>query len=308
MVRHIYYHGYHTKVKCLGANLIEKLALQGCQLDPHTRNSVPELSEPLICNWADCKIEFVNVQHFYWHIHSHAESPTGEKEWKCLWEGCKFSCSSKFKLRDHFKVHSQERPLACPTCGSLFVSRTKLHDHCLRQLPLDGKNDPCCVPFHRLIFLFCCSKRVPLLRVQQAASNGATSPGACPIPPFSVHVPTLPDRRGREWPELFQHPLALFPRCVLPQRGAAFPLPALGLLLQCQIADGSEQTLGGPRQLLLVRLRSGWLRFHGQELLHAPETRPQSTRREHGPPVRVPRLSAAVPQLYLPQGPSGKHP
>ena len=37
MLRHIYYHSYHTKIKCLGANLIEKQALQGCQLPPDTR-------------------------------------------------------------------------------------------------------------------------------------------------------------------------------------------------------------------------------------------------------------------------------
>lgn len=153
MVRHIYYHAYHTKIKCLGANLIEKLALQGCQLDPQTRNSVPELSEPIICAWEGCQLEYLNVQQFYWHIHTHSQTeqqsegetdgPSDDKKkaWKCLWDGCTFSCANKFKLRDHLKVHSQERPLACPTCGSLFVSRTKLHDHCLRQLPLDGRTD-----------------------------------------------------------------------------------------------------------------------------------------------------------------------
>ncbi len=149
MVRHIYYHAYHTKIKCLGANLIEKLALQGCQLDPQTRNSVPELSEPIVCYWEHCGVEFLNVQQFYWHIPTHAlhssqQPADGEnepsKERKCLWNGCKFSCLNKFRLRDHLRVHSQERALACPTCGSLFVSRTKLHDHCLRQLPLDGKH------------------------------------------------------------------------------------------------------------------------------------------------------------------------
>lgn len=140
MIRHIYYHAYHTKIKCLGANLIEKLALQGCQLDPQTRNAVPELSEPLICSWDDCKLEFLNVQQFYWHVHTHSiTNDDGEKtKKKCLWDACKSTFPNKFKLRDHLKSHSQERSLACPTCGSLFASRTKLHDHCLRQLPLDG--------------------------------------------------------------------------------------------------------------------------------------------------------------------------
>ena len=138
MIRHIYYHAYHTKIKCFGANLIEKLALQGCQLDPHTRNAVPELSEPLICSWDNCGTEFLNVQHFYWHIHSHSNSSTDKQPVKCLWSYCQANFANRFKLRDHLKTHTQERPIACPTCGSLFASRTKLHDHCLRQLPLDG--------------------------------------------------------------------------------------------------------------------------------------------------------------------------
>lgn len=140
-IRHIYYHAYHTKIKCLGANLIEKHALQGCQLDPQTRNTVPELTEPLTCRWEDCSIEFVNIQQFYWHVHTHAiTNDNGEKETKrCVWSDCQSRFGNKFKLREHLKSHTQEKALACPTCGSLFATRTKLHDHCLRQLPLDGE-------------------------------------------------------------------------------------------------------------------------------------------------------------------------
>lgn len=148
MARHLYYHAYHTKTKCLGANLIEKNALQGCQLDPHTRNAISEVSDPFICMWSDCNVEFLNVQQYYWHVHGHSEegSPhpgksTGKGGLKCLWNGCESSFQTKFKLRDHLRKHTQERPIACPTCGSLFASRTKLHDHCLRQLPLDGNTN-----------------------------------------------------------------------------------------------------------------------------------------------------------------------
>ena len=101
MVRHIYYHAYHTKIKCLGANLIEKLALPGCTLDPQSRNTVPELETALVCHWDDCSVEFVNVQEFYWHVHTHSMSvqitQTEDKknQMKCLWENCKSSFSSK---------------------------------------------------------------------------------------------------------------------------------------------------------------------------------------------------------------------
>ena len=110
ILRHIYYHAYHTKIKCLGANLIEKLALQGCQLDQETRNAVPELSDPFICCWEDCHVEFLNVQQFYWHVHTHSFI-SSEKLKKCLWEHCLNSFPTQSKLRDHLRTHTQERPL-----------------------------------------------------------------------------------------------------------------------------------------------------------------------------------------------------
>ena len=140
MTRHIYYHAYHTKIKCLGANLIEKLGLQSCKRDSKTRNVVPELTEPLICLWVDCQLEFLSVQEFYWHVHTHFSSNDsgGENAKKCLWGNCKKAFKDKSKLKNHLKSHSQEKTIACPTCGSLFVNCTLFRDHCLRQLPPDG--------------------------------------------------------------------------------------------------------------------------------------------------------------------------
>ena len=140
MTRHIYYHAYHTKIKCLGANLIEKLGLQSCKRDSKTRNVVPELTEPLICLWVDCQLEFLSVQEFYWHVHTHSSSNDsgGENAKKCLWGNCKKTFQGKFNLRAHLKSHSQEKSIACPTCGAYFADRTSLGDHCLRQLPPDS--------------------------------------------------------------------------------------------------------------------------------------------------------------------------
>ena len=140
MTKHMYYHAHHTKIKCLGANFIEKLGLQSCKRDPKTRNAVPELTEPLICSWIDCKLEFLNIQEFYCHVYTHSShNDSGEKTAKkCLWDNCKKTFQNKSKLKDHLKSHSQEKTIACPTCGSLFVNCTLFRDHCLRQLPPDG--------------------------------------------------------------------------------------------------------------------------------------------------------------------------
>lgn len=40
---------------------------------------------------------------------------------------------SKHKLKDHCKSHTQEKVVACPTCGALFSCRTKFFDHLTRQ-------------------------------------------------------------------------------------------------------------------------------------------------------------------------------
>jgi len=182
ILRHIYFHAYHTKVKCLGANMIEQLALQGCQLDQETRNAVPELSEPFICCWEDCQLEYLNVQQFYWHVHTHSYPSTGKRK-RCLWASCQSSFPTQSKLKDHLKTHTQERPLACPTCGSLFVSRTKLHDHCLRQLPLDANEFRCCE----------CKKLLPTERLLREHMRYHRSDFICP------HCPADGDIKKRSF-------------------------------------------------------------------------------------------------------------
>lgn len=56
-----------------------------------------------------------------------------------LFLGCnrrKFSV--QHKLKEHLRSHTQEKLIACPTCGGMFASRTKFFDHIQRQLPIEG--------------------------------------------------------------------------------------------------------------------------------------------------------------------------
>lgn len=60
-------------------------------------------------------------------------------KWALLLAGCSVSAKTKFKLKEHCKVHTHKKEAACPTCGGLFASATKLKDHFARQASLDGK-------------------------------------------------------------------------------------------------------------------------------------------------------------------------
>ena len=70
-------------------------------------------------------------QHFYWHVGGHASSLRTSLQ--CRWPGCSRTDTAVSKLREHMRCHSQEKLVACPTCGGLFASRAKFLDHLSRQ-------------------------------------------------------------------------------------------------------------------------------------------------------------------------------
>jgi len=55
-LRHVYFHLFHVKIKCIGALLVDKTGKQMCMLDSQTRNLIPELPECLQCGWQDCEV------------------------------------------------------------------------------------------------------------------------------------------------------------------------------------------------------------------------------------------------------------
>jgi uncharacterized C2H2 Zn-finger protein len=99
---------------------------------------------PHECQWEDCCGKcFNNYQLYLYHVLTHVENnPRGNKVAggvQCLWKGCKGKYPSLYKLREHMRVHTKEKIIACPDCGSMFASNTKFHDHCKRQIPLEGE-------------------------------------------------------------------------------------------------------------------------------------------------------------------------
>lgn len=53
--------------------------------------------------------------------------------------GCDAFFKIKYRLREHLRSHTQERLVACPTCGCMFSSNTKFFDHIQRQAEPEGQ-------------------------------------------------------------------------------------------------------------------------------------------------------------------------
>lgn len=52
---------------------------------------------------------------------------------------CTCTFKDRCKLREHLRSHTQEKVVACPTCGGMFANNTKFLDHIRRQTALDRK-------------------------------------------------------------------------------------------------------------------------------------------------------------------------
>ncbi|CAB1349045.1 unnamed protein product [Coregonus sp. 'balchen'] len=101
---HAHFHTFHSKLKYIGAQLLKSHPnFPSCTQDLHSNNLVPEITEGL------------------------------QQAIFCSWKGCDAFFKIKYRLREHLRSHTQERLVACPTCGCMFSSNTKFFDHIHRQ-------------------------------------------------------------------------------------------------------------------------------------------------------------------------------
>lgn len=57
LVRHVYFHCYHTKLKQWGLHALQSQSdLTPCQLDFQSRNIIPEIQENFLCLWEYCEV------------------------------------------------------------------------------------------------------------------------------------------------------------------------------------------------------------------------------------------------------------
>lgn len=77
---------------------------------------------------------------FFWSVH-----------FNLALAGCDAFFKIRYRLREHMRSHTQERLVACPTCGSMFASNTKFFDHLHRQAEPVGKK-VCCSAFQSYVY------------------------------------------------------------------------------------------------------------------------------------------------------------
>ncbi|XP_028938990.1 histone H4 transcription factor-like isoform X2 [Ornithorhynchus anatinus] len=141
---HVNFHSYHTKLKYLGAQIrASHEDFPECSENTQSQNVIPEITEEFVCHWEHCDMTINNPEWFYQHVNMHAfcaekqSLSESKKAILCRWKDCEGICRSRHKLREHLRTHTQEKVVACPSCGGMFSNNTKFFDHAKRQISED---------------------------------------------------------------------------------------------------------------------------------------------------------------------------
>ncbi|XP_045139500.1 histone H4 transcription factor [Echinops telfairi] len=189
LIRHVYFHCYHTKLKQWGLQALQTRAdLSPCILDLQSRNVVPDIPDHFLCLWEHCESSFDNPEWFYRHVEAHSlccEYRAAGKDNHvvlCGWQGCTCTFKDRCKLREHLRSHTQEKVVACPTCGGMFANNTKFLDHIRRQTSLEQQRFQCS---H-------CSKRFATERLLRDHMRNHASLRTLGLLPSFIFAPPLP--------------------------------------------------------------------------------------------------------------------
>uniref|UniRef100_A0A8C5L1B5 C2H2-type domain-containing protein n=1 Tax=Jaculus jaculus TaxID=51337 RepID=A0A8C5L1B5_JACJA len=186
LIRHVYFHCYHTKLKQWGLQALQSQAdLSPCILDFQSRNVIPDVPG-FLCLWEHCESSFDNPEWFYRHVDAHSlccEYQAVSKDNHvvlCGWKGCTCTFKDRCKLREHLRSHTQEKVVACPTCGGMFANNTKFLDHIRRQTSLDQQRFQCS---H-------CSKRFATERLLRDHMRNHVNHYKCPLCDMTCPLPS----------------------------------------------------------------------------------------------------------------------
>ena len=136
---HIYFHVHHTKIKIFGEELLTRKKVPPCQLDSRRRNIIPPINPAVLsCQWTDCEKKFAKIYDLYFHLAEHCRFEgklisSKTDVMKCQWNECTKEFRLTQRLIEHSRLHTKEKILSCPNCGSCFCNYPKFYDHFKRQ-------------------------------------------------------------------------------------------------------------------------------------------------------------------------------
>ncbi|XP_033834801.1 histone H4 transcription factor [Periophthalmus magnuspinnatus] len=185
--RHVFFHCFHTKLKQLGQQVLEtQPELNKCTFGIG-RNIIPEIPDNFVCLWEHCEQgPFENPEWFYRHVEMHSlcvDVPPGDCDFslRCGWKDCDATVKGRPKLKEHLRSHTQEKITACPGCGGMYASNTKLFDHIIRQSALEGQGRFQCSH---------CSKRFATERLLRDHMRNHVSHYKCPLCDMTCPTPS----------------------------------------------------------------------------------------------------------------------
>ncbi|XP_030320757.1 histone H4 transcription factor isoform X3 [Calypte anna] len=141
------------------------------------------VSEGLVlqCEWELCSYVASGMEEFCQHVSRHLQQHLpGEPRDEMDPLDCDCTFKGRCKLREHLRSHTQEKVVACPTCGGMFANNTKFFDHIRRQTALDQQRFQCS---H-------CSKRFATERLLRDHMRNHVNHYKCPLCDMTCPLPS----------------------------------------------------------------------------------------------------------------------
>lgn len=89
LIQHISYHGYLTKLKCLGEIVVKRNSLPACKLTD--KEQMPISMDGYKCEWQYCSQTFNTIYDFHFHMKVHVKNnppkATEKESIGCYWIG-----------------------------------------------------------------------------------------------------------------------------------------------------------------------------------------------------------------------------